>query len=66
MNLKIQQLKTLSEFSNMVAVAWFTGGIVTPLFVDPSLVKSFVILAIFETLLFLFGSLYLIKDYDNR
>ncbi|MEK7100324.1 MAG: hypothetical protein AAB872_00770 [Patescibacteria group bacterium] len=65
MNLKTQQLKTLSEFSNMVAVAWFTGGIVSPIFAEPSQVKSFVILAMFETLLFLSGSVYLVKDYNN-
>ena len=65
MNFKLEQLKTISEFSNMVAVAWFTGGIVSPIFADPSQVKSFVVLAMFETLLFLSGSVYLVKDYNN-
>lgn len=64
-NLKREQLKTLSEFLNMVAVAWFTGGIVSPIFADPSQVKSFVVLAMFETLLFLIGSVYLVKGYNN-
>ena len=65
MNFKLEQLKTISEFSNMVAVAWFTGGIVSPIFADPSQVKSFVVLAMFETLLFLSGSVYLVKEYNN-
>ncbi|EKE06435.1 MAG: hypothetical protein ACD_19C00014G0049 [uncultured bacterium] len=36
MNLKSEQLKTLSEFLNMISVAWFSGGIITPLFIDSS------------------------------
>ena len=65
MNLKTQQLKTLSEFSNMVAVAWFTGGIVSPIFAEPSQVKSFVFSQCLRPFTILSGSVYLVKDYNN-
>jgi len=28
----VGQLRALSDFFNMVAVAWFTGGVITPFF----------------------------------
>lgn len=29
------QRKSLSEFANMVAAAWFTAGVITPFFTKP-------------------------------
>lgn len=34
-NLTPSQLKTLSEFLNTVAAAWFTAGVISPIFVKP-------------------------------
>jgi len=66
MEFRAEQLKTVSEFLNMIAVAWFTGGIITPLFVDSFRLNAMIFVSVFETLLFLILSLYLIRDYDRR
>lgn len=63
---KPEQLKTISEFLNMIAAAWFTGGIITPFFINSLRINTAIFISIFETLLFLILSVYLIKDYDRR
>jgi hypothetical protein len=40
-NLKEGQLKGLSDFLNMVAAAWFSAGVVSPLFANTeSIIKT--------------------------
>lgn len=41
------QLKSLSDFANTVAAAWFTGGVISPFFSKPeSLEKLFLFLLV--------------------
>jgi len=34
-NLKPSQLKALSDFLNTIAAAWFSAGVISPLFIKP-------------------------------
>lgn len=43
-NLNPTQLKSLSEFANTIAAAWFTAGVISPFFTKP---KTF-----FEVIIF--------------
>lgn len=51
------QLKTLAEFLNTVAAAWFTGGIIAPFFASISLSKYIVFFIVGSFLSYLFVSL---------
>jgi len=51
------QLKSLSEFANTVAAAWFTAGVISPFFTKP---KSFFFAAI-VTSLFLIAMYFMFK-----
>lgn len=58
------QRKSLSEFFNTIAAAWFTAGIISPFFTKPKTLPElllFVILGIFMTWLSLKLSLKLIN-----
>ena len=35
------QLKALSDFFNKIAAAWFTGGVITPLFAEVPQISRF-------------------------
>jgi phosphotransferase system glucose/maltose/N-acetylglucosamine-specific IIC component len=35
-NLDLNQRKALSQFFNAIAATWFSGGIISPLFIQPS------------------------------
>lgn len=62
--LKPGQLKALSEFLNTIAAAWFTAGVISPLFIKPeNLTKALVLAAtaILMTGFFLTWSLTLVK-----
>ncbi|OGD83968.1 hypothetical protein A3J17_01895 [Candidatus Curtissbacteria bacterium RIFCSPLOWO2_02_FULL_40_11] len=63
-NLTSYQLKALSEFFNTVAAAWFSAGVISPLFIKPqSLLNIIVIIgiALVMTTSFLYVSLFLVK-----
>lgn len=34
-SLNVRQLKVLADFLNYIAVAWFTGGVITPILTGP-------------------------------
>lgn len=58
----------LADFFNYLAVAWFTGGIVTPFFVQPdSIFQSlrFPLTGIAFTVIFLFLSLTAIREIKS-
>lgn len=58
------QLKTLSEFMNTIAAAWFTAGVIAPLFIKPeSIIKiiPLVGIAVLMTASFLGWSLFLVR-----
>lgn len=42
-NLSPGQLRALSDFFNTIAAAWFTGGVITPLFAKVSQIERFVL-----------------------
>jgi len=59
------QRKSLSEFSNTVAAAWFSAGVVTPFFIKPKTIFEallFPIIGIGIALTMLWLSLSLVKD----
>jgi len=63
-NLRPSQLKALSEFLNTVVAAWFSAGVISPLFIKPeNLFKALVLagIAISMALFFLIWSLSLVK-----
>lgn len=66
MAFKPEQLKTISEFLNMIAAAWFTAGIITPIFTSNIDIRPLLFISFMGTLLFLSGSVYLIKDYESK
>lgn len=58
------QLKVISEFLNYIAVAWFTGGVVTPILTKSDSLLQHVNIPIgstIMTLIFLYFSLAIIK-----
>lgn len=64
MTLNPSQLKALSEFMNMLAVAWFTVGIITPFFLEQENIIRSIILAIagiFMSVTFLAMALLLLR-----
>lgn len=68
MNLNSKQIKSLSEFFNSLAVAWFTAGIITPFFLNSessSIILLFVSSGITGSAFFLFISLLLLKKKDK-
>jgi hypothetical protein len=63
-NLKPSQLKGLSEFLNTIAAAWFSAGVISPLFIKPeSLSKTLFLagIAVIMSLFFLIWSLSLLR-----
>lgn len=44
-NLSLGQLRSLSDFFNTMAVAWFTAGIISPFFFKPGNFTEFILLA---------------------
>ena len=64
-NLSNLQLKTLSEIVGNISVAWFAGGVVTPVFIGTfDLTKIFIYqtLGIFMSVTFSSLSLYIIRN----
>jgi len=62
--LKPSQLKALSEFLNTIAAAWFSAGIISPIFVKPENFPTTLVLAlvaIIAALSFLALSLYFVR-----
>lgn len=58
------QLKALSEFFNMLAVAWFTAGVIAPLYAKPVNLLNIIVSAIISIIIaggFLALSLYLVR-----
>lgn len=63
-NLKSGQLKALSEFLNTVAAAWFSVGVIAPLFTRPDDFSKILLptsTAIALTVIFLVLSLYSVR-----
>lgn len=63
--LTFAQRKSLSEFANTVAAAWFTAGIISPFFTKPKSLQellSFVIVGLLMTWATLRWSLTLVKE----
>jgi len=63
--LSVNQRKALSDFANTIAAAWFTAGIISPLFTkpkSPAELLTFVILGISMTWAALRWSLILVED----
>jgi len=64
-NLNSAQLKSLSQFFNTIAAAWFSAGIISPFFTKPLFLSNyliFFILSIIATYSLLRFSLWLLKD----
>lgn len=64
MKLTPSQLKALSEFMNMLAVAWFTAGVITPFFLEQgNIIRSIILAAagIFMSVTFLAMALLLLR-----
>lgn len=58
------QLKSMAEFANTVAAAWFTAGVISPAFARPKSVADFLIfllISVFMTGLILRWSLYILE-----
>jgi len=58
------QLKSLADFANTVAAAWFTTGIISPIFTKPKSPAEFLMLllvSLFMTGLILRWSLYILE-----
>lgn len=63
LNLSNKQRDRLSEILGNIAVAWFTAGVVSPLFIHPNSVIDFLQslgISLIMTIAFLVGSLWLI------
>lgn len=63
-NLKPGQLKALSEFLNTVAAAWFTAGIIAPIFIELKDISKTIVLglvAFVTSMGFLASSLQLVR-----
>lgn len=64
MKLKPSQRDKLSDLANMLAAAWFTAGVVSPLFLQITNIKKTVLMglvSILTTMLFTLWSLSLVK-----
>jgi len=62
--LRQSQLKALSEFLNTIAAAWFSAGVISPLFIKPeNLIKALILagIAIVMTIFLLAWSLSLLR-----
>jgi hypothetical protein len=62
--LRPSQLKALSEFLNTIAAAWFSAGVISPLFIKPeNLIKALILagIAIVMTIFLLAWSLSLLR-----
>lgn len=58
------QLKIIADFANYIAVAWFTGGVVTPILSQPNSLASHIgttVGSMIMTLIFLTFSLAVAK-----
>lgn len=58
------QLKVISDFLNYIAVAWFTGGVVTPILTKSDSLLQYINIPIgstFMTIIFLYFSLAVVK-----
>lgn len=58
------QLKVISDFLNYIAVAWFTGGVVTPILTKPDSLLRYIHIPIGSTvmtMIFLYFSLAIVK-----
>ncbi|MDI6731553.1 MAG: hypothetical protein QME05_03090 [Candidatus Margulisbacteria bacterium] len=59
------QLKAFSEFMNMIAAAWFTSGVIAPLFAHPNSfieLLSYIVVGLLMTWATMFLSLSLVKE----
>ncbi|EKE05057.1 MAG: hypothetical protein ACD_19C00426G0079 [uncultured bacterium] len=68
MNLNSKQVKSLSEFFNSLAVAWLTGGVISPLFTNPEsqqIANLYSTLGISASAFFLLISLILLKKKEK-
>ena len=66
--LKPAQLKALSDFANTIAAAWFSAGVISPVFTKPRLLVEllvFVLVGLLMTWATLRWSLFLIKDLNG-
>ncbi|HCM37485.1 TPA: hypothetical protein DIS61_02455 [Patescibacteria group bacterium] len=64
----LAQRKSLADFFNMIAVAWFTAGIISPFFIISKTIIELLlypIAGIILTWLSLLISLYLLKDIKS-
>ena len=67
-NLNSAQLKSLSEFANTIAAAWFTAGIISPFFTRPKTlleVLTFVVVGLLMAGVTLRWSLSLLKGVNH-
>ncbi len=58
------QLKSLSEFANTVAAAWFTAGVIAPVFTRPKSIGdllTFLLIGVLMTAVVLYWSLFLLE-----
>lgn len=64
-NLNSAQLKSLSEFTNTIATAWLSAGVIAPFFTKPKSLSGyllFFIISVVVTSILLKFSLWLLKD----
>jgi len=64
MRLKPAQRNKLSDFSNMLAAAWFTAGVISPLFLQTDNFNKTILMGVFSltsTSLFVYWSLRLVR-----
>ncbi len=64
--LNAAQVKSLADFCNMLAAAWFSTGIIVPLFTKPNNIIEFfrlLIIGFIMTFVMIELSLYLLRDY---
>jgi len=64
MNLNKSQLERTSEILGNITVAWFSAGVITPLFVRPKNLMEFIVLfsvGLLMASLFYFVSIYLVR-----
>lgn len=62
------QLKALSDFANTIAAAWFSAGVISPVFTKPKSILElliFVLVGLLMTWAALRWSLFLIKDLND-
>jgi len=64
MKLRPAQKNKLSDFANMLAVAWFTAGVISPLFLQPANANKTISMGVFSlaiSIIFVSWSLSLIR-----